>query len=251
MARASAQLTCASASLTPRAAFNCTLSLRSGTRRTPRVCRRFDPAAAQPVQERRTVTVCGCDVKRLCASADSGVGLQVECAGWLELTSPDLGASLAANEATILLSSSEYTRPGYTTPTGASNNNGNCTMAPQRVDNSTYRLVLNPEYYEVCLCTFPLPNHWLRMFQAEIPRLLLRRLRERSDFFVRRPRIIGSGGVFVVLGAARECASRIRAVSFSSSFYFGQRSLPWIYTDTNGLIVGCRGCDTAGSTSQR
>jgi hypothetical protein len=72
-----------------------------------------------------------------------------ECAGWLELRSPDLDAVLAAGSADLLLSSSEYTQPGYTTSTGAKNNHGNCTMAPVATGNGTYRLELNSELYEV------------------------------------------------------------------------------------------------------
>lgn len=71
-----------------------------------------------------------------------------ECAGWLEFKSPDLGP---AGLGSVLLSSSEFNEPQFTTPTGAANNFGNCTRVPiavSGVNPGWYRLSLNSELYE-------------------------------------------------------------------------------------------------------
>ena len=71
-----------------------------------------------------------------------------ECAGWLEFESDDLGAQLGST-VSIALSSSEYTLPQYTTPTGE-NNGGNCTKDARAVPGTPgrYQLALNNELYE-------------------------------------------------------------------------------------------------------
>eukprot|EP01043_Picozoa_sp_COSAG02_P013333 COSAG02_NODE_531_length_20680_cov_851.251834_6_plen_1015_part_00 len=71
-----------------------------------------------------------------------------ECAGWLEFDSADLGAQLGST-VSIALSSSEYTLPQYTTPTGE-NNGGNCTKDARAVPSipGRYQLAVNNELYE-------------------------------------------------------------------------------------------------------
>ena len=70
-----------------------------------------------------------------------------ECAGWLQLRSPDLGQLLEAQAVSVLMSSSEFTEPQFTTPTNA-NNKGNCTAPVTAIGNNTFELQLNAELYE-------------------------------------------------------------------------------------------------------
>eukprot|EP01052_Picozoa_sp_SAG31_P044914 SAG31_NODE_8005_length_1543_cov_1.380194_2_plen_310_part_00 len=71
-----------------------------------------------------------------------------ECAGWIEFDSPDLAGQLST-DVDVLLSSSEYTQPQFTTPT-KSNNGGNCTLTAVATPHvpGRYQLALNPELYE-------------------------------------------------------------------------------------------------------
>jgi len=70
-----------------------------------------------------------------------------ECAGWLEFQSPDLAPLLASGALIVLMSTSEFTQPQFTTPT-KDNNNGNCTSTVSSLDGGRYRLDLNSELYE-------------------------------------------------------------------------------------------------------
>ena len=45
------------------------------------------------------------------------------------------------------MSTSEFTQPQFTTPTGG-NNRGNCTAVATSVGGGVFRLVLNSELYE-------------------------------------------------------------------------------------------------------
>ena len=68
-----------------------------------------------------------------------------ECAGWLEFDSADLDLASVA----VSLSSSEFTLPQFTTPTGE-NNHGNCTLPARAVMGipGRYQLAINTQLYE-------------------------------------------------------------------------------------------------------
>ena len=76
-----------------------------------------------------------------------GLDFGSECGGWLELgfESPDLASPAAA---AVLLSTSEFRVPQFTTGTGPSNNGGNCTKAVVALGGGRFQLQLNSELYE-------------------------------------------------------------------------------------------------------
>jgi hypothetical protein len=78
-----------------------------------------------------------------------GFDFGLECGGWFDFDSPDLAEQLQSKKVEVLLSSSEFTQPQFTSGT-SSNNHGNCTLPARAVPGVTgrYQLAINPELYE-------------------------------------------------------------------------------------------------------